>query len=912
MSKDQMQDVFPIVFDFVKGEQPTAQKLTGLVKQTNTAFSQITQGVGDPWDYSSHTAGGTRYPLSLENLAQASLARIIGPSDYLSPFGGCWNEQIPAGAYITVTLSGYQNSWTLGYPLVKLEAPVVITETSTPSVTTPLEWGTDIDVAADAGSVLNTEKSSLQEVIADGDFYVDYYKGTITSYKRVGSTSITLHIYSLNMFGAGVPWSTHNIIPSWGETTTLCEVTKESSTATTTTYSLTFPTLSLPPRTTPNITYGKEAYRPTTWTKDVIWSTPVSGYGSSYRIPLSLENSGLVEDDEIPEGMCLLWEGGEDGRVIPQVTFLYKDLHGFYLRTPKDWLDEGSNYRVIITGSSVAENINYLQQIARNNEHIGLAFNQTLSYTVPLSHRNLENRYTGEIPLGFNDDVDRWKYRESSYPINPHPQYLHRAGYLADDLNGNTANAMRGDLVLGGVETGGDTLAFTIGSGATLGSVTLSKTAAISFGGGDTDKTSNDCNPFLVFEGTSSDGSWSTGRAERSVYGLYGTGSSIPSIVPASDLQYTGSLSLYPWKGTPLVLKGHRPASGTESYCGATLGFDLGRRNEGNYIRLMMAYRAEAYNNIANIPTELNQIDFNNPIDQTPELTHRLAAEQIREFRFRGVSYVEDATNTSDSIGGSGLRSTNTISEFQHHFTSPAIVGADFFNVYSNAIFFSDTGDGATTSFTDNGKTWLDGGAGSSEYIPSGIYYTPGLTPKFDFRLHSSNVLIKTDTSFTVGVSEFTYNGYGTASIWSALGNLTLKTTTGLATLESTYGPVAINAGTDARVISATGNTYVESTAGSISISTTTGLGGIVITSHDSTIITSTNSDIRLMCEDRLYVSAPNTSSGSFGYTTVAIPASDGFVIKGLRSKTSSSGVSWRPMYWDEDTGQVCIVTPAT
>ncbi|MCK4260729.1 MAG: hypothetical protein KAX49_17255, partial [Halanaerobiales bacterium] len=87
MSADHFADVFPDILDFVKGEQPTAAKFNGMAQLIDGAFADITEGIGDPWDTQGHTCIGGDFTLSPKNLAQASLARIIGPSDYLSPSG---------------------------------------------------------------------------------------------------------------------------------------------------------------------------------------------------------------------------------------------------------------------------------------------------------------------------------------------------------------------------------------------------------------------------------------------------------------------------------------------------------------------------------------------------------------------------------------------------------------------------------------------------------------------------------------------------------------------------------------------------------------------------------------------------------------------------------------------------------
>ena len=108
-TEDKMQDVFPVSFDFVKGEQPSATKLSGWVKQTDTAFSKMTKAIGDPWDYTTHSGVGGPYILSPAKLAQTSLARFAGPSDWASPRGASFQEGITSA--ISVALIAYRNQW---------------------------------------------------------------------------------------------------------------------------------------------------------------------------------------------------------------------------------------------------------------------------------------------------------------------------------------------------------------------------------------------------------------------------------------------------------------------------------------------------------------------------------------------------------------------------------------------------------------------------------------------------------------------------------------------------------------------------------------------------------------------------------------------------------------------------------
>jgi hypothetical protein len=755
MTQDKMQDVHPINYNFGKGEQANSEKLTGGVKQTDAGFDRMSSAIGDLWDYSSHTKGS----LSLENLSLSNLSRIIGSSDWFSP-DGCWTEVV--SDTILIYLSKDRNSWNLGFPLIKVISDLDHQSTST-SIS-DLTWSTDISVSVDTDNVLTgSPKATKDLVVADGDFYIDYNKGTVEAYK-VSSVDITLQIASskLNMFGPGVPWGTQNVIPRW-EQSTLCTVAKVGDFGTISRYTLTFPTVSGTGRITPVKKFGKRSATASV-DEDTEWNK-YSGESTKYRVPQGIITAGYVIGDTIPEGYCLLWQGGRTGRVVPQVTFKYASEYSFTVETPIDWLNVGANYRVIIPGSSVAETINYLMQQVRNNEHIGVSDNPTLGYTIPLSHDNLENRYTGLIDNTLTD-VDRWKFRESSYPTNSHPQYLHRGGYMTNDENGNTANAMRGNFVFAGDVSGDGTGGFALYNGVSV-SNNVDNTPAIVFGGGTTTKNSNTQNTNIRLEGLRSDASWLSGRAIRIPFAFTDSGASPTYAHGAStDKQQSGGLSLYPGQSGPLYLRGSYDTS-DEIKNGAVLGFDLGHRNEANYIRAMEAVRATTYD-VTNLPAKKSQ--GNTALDITPDLTtsapgttKRFAPEQLREFRFRGLPWVVGASNADDSLGGTTTRSGDGEEEFEEYFTSPGIVGADFFNVYSNAIFFSDTGDGKATSLTTGGDTWLNGTGTFNSDTPTGIFFVPydsgapTTTSKYVFNVNENGTSRQT---LRVGYSSgFYYNG---------------------------------------------------------------------------------------------------------------------------------------------------------
>ena len=902
-TKDQMQDVFPIVFNFVKGELPTAEKLTGLVKHTDSAFSRITQGIGDPWDYTLHDDGtGSRLNLSLENLGQSSLARVIGSSDYLSPMGGCWNESMTSTKYIT--LRSDRNSWVVGYPLVRVTTP--ITEQNSTSVVTPLTWNTDIGVSGidHTGVFTGSPKASADLVQVHGDFFIDFYKGVIITYSSPPS-NISLYVRNWNMFGVGVPWGTHNVIPSWNQST-LCNCSKDFDTATTSTYTITLPLGGVegsPRMATSTISYGKKSVDVSSLA-DVTWGMYHSGLESLYRLPAALTQSNLSSGDVIPEGYLLLWDGDRTGQLVTQVTFYYLDENSVTVVTPLDWLDEGDNYRLITSGTSTADALSYLMAAVRNNEHVGLIDSPSLSYTVPLSHNNLENRYSGDLTSTLTDAI-RWKFRESSYPTNTHPQYIHRGGYMTNDDNGNDGNTMRGTFVLGGdINT-----SFTYGEGTTLSQ--LYQSQAVAWGGGNTTKNSITNNAFMRVEGTynaTTYETWSSGnRAVRIPFGLDYTGSQ-NSYSTFDDENTLGALSLYSWYGIPLYLRGFY-ANGTsdtiEKKNGAVLGFDLGQRTEANYIRLMDAVRDGTYD-ATYMPAQVSGMTASTRLNMMPSLSSitgfkRISADQVREFRFRAIPWVDNSTNTTDGLGGTNIRGAGSdIDEFKEYFVSPAIVGADFLNVYGNAIFFSDTGDGKRTSFTQYGSNWLN--SGSTTYIPTGIYYVPYSSsaptvsaPYFSFQLvDTDNAASYYANALTVGnYHGLRYAGEGSISLNSVAGSTSLIAANNASI--STGNDISLNAGSEMDFTSISNMSIISGGYLYINVSTYVDIDATTyISIHSSTTSTlSADSDVTVGSNSgHLYLEFEQTVNGLYSNS--------------LADQSGASiGVNHKALYIDTSTGQI-------
>jgi hypothetical protein len=880
---DQMQDVFPVAFDFVKGEQPTAIKLTGWVKQTDTAFARMTKAVGDPWEYTAHSSTSGAYFLSPDRLAQASLARIIGPSDYVSPRGGSFQEAV---ASVTVSLPAYRNTWNVGFPLVKLTSDMLPSDAGMSKIS-KLMWTSEIVATVAPSGLFTTEVAAADLVQSTGQFYVDYYTGSITTYD-VATSAITLTISNLHMLGPGVPWGTSNIIPHWNSSTTLCWVTQVSTGSGTTLYNVALPTVVSGSRDTGlgNSLLGAVADADTSVANIPQWGVPISGGTAQYRMPVSLTNN-LSTGDLIPDGFMYVWDEST-GRIVPQTEFIYQDATNVRVQTPTGWLTEGGTVRLILTGTSLAEAVHHLMSVQREGRHLGLSTGQhqdTLHYMVPISHHDLVDSFSGSIPSSTTEPT-KYCYRESSYPINPHPQYIHRAGYMEDDEAGNSGNAMRGWLGFAGRYDVDST--YKLGAGTSAG--TMGATYGLIFGGGTTTSVSR--NSSLSWEGGVNVDTWTSDSAyaDKLGFGIDELGAQ-----RMGDERY-GALTYTPWYGMPLYIQG-ASGRGDDAYIGGVLGMDMGVRNEMNYIKLEVAARSGSYD-VPNQPCYSSQ-SGTTKLDITPGLTfstvcNRLSPEQIREFRFRGGSWNERVRNANDGLGGTdaaktfdtstshdctmasaagyyringnyavhyrvgetitnagfasstnngtktvtglgetgsytyiyvsgtvvteasptGATITSNVNEFNAYFTSPGMVGADFINVYSNAIFFSDTGTGKTTSFTDRGETWMNTVAAGSE--PSGLYFFPdGATigkPYLAFTAYDSTVGSST-TPFEVGdrwgLNYSSANG-GNVSIQSTAGtalfnmlSITLISSLNLNLTTTSSGDINLTAADDVSIVAA-------------------------------------------------------------------------------------------------------------
>lgn len=674
-TKDQMQGIFAVNFDFKKGEQPTAAKFSGWIKQTNSAFSDITQVLGDPWEYQDHTNG----TLSPERLAQTNLARMIGPSDWISPHGASWGESSTA----TVTLEAGRNSWSLGYPLVKVNTS--LTPQSDAGSVTNLTWD-DIDIENSPTGLFTTEESNPSNVNSDGKFHIDYEAGIITTYK-ISTSEAELKINNLCMFGPGVPWGTANVIPTWKQTADLCSLTENDGSPS---GGESFYTLRLP-----NVTRGtRTSDSNISGASGVTYSQSAAGAGTntaSYKLPYSI-TSNYTNGDQIPEGFILLWDE-DSGRIIPtaNVNFFYgsanptiDDQYSLTISTTENYLTVSSSYRIFVAGTSLSEAVNYLMNTTRSNTHSGLGAGQdgrTLAYHNPISHKDLSERFGGLISSpdsSISDDA--FKFKQSKYPTNDHPQYLHRAGWMQSEADGNSGNAMRGDIVFARENT------FEL---STSDGGLESSTYGLRFGGGGSDV------PEIRYSGgIESD--------KPMPFGLTGVGLYTES--STVDSKNYGALTIESNSNQPLYLRSYN----SEDNSGPSISFDYKREGEMNYIKLVDLNSTSSF--VANMPANTND-SFSEVLPITPILSGRISNKQLREFRFRGVPYVESATNTGLTNSG----------DYDNYFTSPGIVGADFFNCYSNAIFFSEQGDGIRTSLTEN-QSWF---INNTSDRPIGLYYEP-------------------------------------------------------------------------------------------------------------------------------------------------------------------------------------------
>ena len=896
LSNDRMVDVFPMVFDFKKGEQPSSAKLTKWVRLTDNAFHLITKAVGDPWDSKDHF--GTITPtssksLSPQKLSQPTLARTIGPSEYIGPLGESINAGPSDPVEVHLNTAGL-NSWSFGFPFAKTTnsvGPQMLASTSL-----QLLDSSDIVISGDAGLLeyFTTLYAAPRNMSAKGHYYIDYVNGIIQTAVPIDPShatstgELTVTISNLGYIGAGPPWGTHNVIPVWQDDyytgVSIVEDTGPGD------YIIT-----LPEHHAGDISYGGALPRIGKPADVPSEKMTGSGYpiqdnimgggnqteylerpiaGTSYRLPYAIEET-FESGDVFPDGVLMLWQNSP-GRYLPLTEFEYISATEVKVTCPTlsdvSAIANTDNYRLVVTGTSLAEQISYLSAVVRDNPGQGLAYGSTASfpsvtYSPPISHDRLRDRFSlsgaRESTWSFFTDAfeESWQTRfafvESHVPSNPHPQYMHRAGWMSQDELGNSGNAMRGPFVFTSrldPHTGAGTNVLALPG-------QMWDTWGLHFGGGPDDTFSRDRqNTSFSWIGSrwGKDNLWSGESYSEDLASLDMHLNFTNVLVGASPLNFQnwpptvnveymyGALAYNPIWGTPLYVRGRTEGAYERSAKGGTIGFDLDGRSEMNYMKIMPADRAlwnVLFNEINTPIPNSSSLSRQSPalpkLYTSPNVDHdwhtasslgdipefgRWSSGQIREYRFRGVSentlsmvghqsiaageviedpsskiividdmpivgaenatsiiaftgnylphlfpgsevelngdgsvqaagsyfvewafYVPDILASSlditvaklSAISGPGLvdQSVNdgtascASSEMMSKFTSPGMLGADYFNVYGNALFFSDGGEGASTSFTDRGALWLDFGSTLDSYIgdqtPSGLFYHP-------------------------------------------------------------------------------------------------------------------------------------------------------------------------------------------
>lgn len=847
MSIDKMQDVMPLSFDFKRGEQPSAEKLTKWAQLTDIALEKVTQAIGDPWDYQPHyNSSDARFYLSIANLAQTNIARLSGASSLVSP-GGNTLGQAMSGDYI-VTFTGDRNTWYIGFPLCKSKTSgFVITPTSNDNDLESIDLDSITFTYSGGASAteFTTRKTSIDSVEADGDYYINWRTGVVTSFS-VTSSAVRMLIpgsASMQFFGSGAPWTTHNVIPDWEEDAGVT-IQYVSEVGGAYTYAITLPEVQALPRV------GDLNVIPCS--DEASAFGVIAALGSQYRLPYVLNTLGGSE--LIPEGFIFLWDN-ETSSIVNLTSFstgaspnhlttLSMTHSGQLPGVLLSGAPNSSRYRIITVGSSLAEQIGWLTAVVRDNTHSGISsrsrgvINNTLAYTPPIKHRDLADRYGVAIDIPSSDTsyLDKIKFTESKYPTNDHSQYLHRGGFMKSDT-GNSKNAMRGHLAFAAVDS------FNIDTTGTTAGI-LTNTYGVTFGGGEVISSSEYAGPpRLTWEGGKNltPQSVITEPANRLAFGIRGIG-----INHSSFADYWGALTYTSYRNAPLYLRGN--ADGDPSYngIGGTIAFDMGQNAELNYLTIR---RNPTYND-PHIPTQTTgQVDASTPSTIMPSASGKISYQQIREFRFRSVAFVSSALNTSNLSESD----TTVIPELSKYFVGPSVVGTDFLNLYSNAIFFSNDGDGTQTMMHSSLSDWLDNP--SSNDRPAGIYYEPnGLLTKMRFTISDGSLNTHTSAYFGYTRNNYYYSSSNsggtqdTTGIYGDIGGTGPRTYIELETTfdgpdgDPLYGDISIAAGRDINLYATqaleiravSGNLDLLSSSGDISIVSSN--GDMEITAEDNTL----------------------------------------------------------------------------
>lgn len=422
---DKVRDLTPLVTSFIPGESPTAQKLQGMIRQSDAAIDYIENKLGD-------LAGEE----AVFSTWISTLARNVGDFSKLNPL------VLPS-----FQVTNYNQSLVAGK--VEHELDMI-----------PVGPLNDlIQSTLDSCVVISQWKNSVAELEQPGDWTIAFSyiengntkrgRKLVTHSPSEGGNIIFKSVTSGR--GSSIEGASENTIPSLaqaedgGPFVTIDVIDSLSKT-----YQVT-----LPVRTKVYDKLGEIVNFSASNTQSGV------GLNSQYQLPpffFGVDGLDLDSDDidgfpkSIPLNLIKLYDWSTK-KEVEGIIFLQANTsaasrtYQFTLQTKQDVILNTSTgqYIVVVPGNSIANQLKGLVETVYGNTGIGN------DMTRLISHKNLLDLRTGST-----DYTNRSAfYGSSSIDNNDHSMYLHRNGYTASDKGGG-GNILRGHLVVGSTTTGSD------------------------------------------------------------------------------------------------------------------------------------------------------------------------------------------------------------------------------------------------------------------------------------------------------------------------------------------------------------------------------------------------------------------------------------------------------------------------
>jgi hypothetical protein len=603
---DKFRTTQPLVISFVKGEQPSAAKLSKMAAQPKAGSSLLEKAVGDIWNQSGDAILTHAAPLQLPNLA-----RTLGANKFLNPA----IYPLDTDFNFTEDIGDNNLGLTEGY----LKFPPKSTSTY-----------------SSVGARLGAKKATEDLVLVTGDYWVDSTTGKFKVFTPLVTGDQLIYDVSLSEDYLRGQELLPSVIPDPDQDTfTGCKI----STAGGLYY------LHLPPRrpiragtntvhTTLPRNYPSTAEETANEqsseaaTPKLLWNNAteaLDGVGDEfyrYKLPKEIQDrfSSIAVGEALPAGFLYLWNTTL-GTVIEDVVFKKTDVitnksetvfevssasfdFSSYVTADELVASYSQPLTLITVGSSLSQSILKLTQMMSTHEH-----NSSMILDTPVKHTSLVD--TDPVPVA------------STLQIANYPSYLPDWGSLAWTKDAHVSLLSRGGAVAGGSYQIRDKY-----NNAMLGHLLMAN-ADLSGADSFIDSTNTD-NSFGIYFGDL-------------------TGPNLKA-TSATNVLMTGDVTVTSTAIAPLVLTPvTAPTNNTE---GALNVEDFATNLDGSVLRM---YDGTRWKNVSGLIRRIDTSEL--PISITPSssLAELFASETINFAYFKAGNVIKlFASGTATDASGAG------------------------------------------------------------------------------------------------------------------------------------------------------------------------------------------------------------------------------------------------------------------